>query len=574
MCGIFGWFSTLGAQPPDDDLLVRMAAVLRHRGPDEGGVFASGPIALGSRRLSIIDLEHGRQPLADESGDLRLVCNGEIYNAPSLRRDLERRHRFRTHSDVEVLIHLYEEHGTGFLTHVEGMFALALWDSRRRELILARDRMGEKPLYHATHDGIVTFASELSALRLVRGVGDEPDPAALRLYLALGHFPAPHSPYRGIHKLRPGSMIVFRAGDPAPRSSQWWSLREHARRGAARGGSDRPDAATVRVLRETIERSVAAQLMADVPLGVALSGGLDSAVIDTLAAGQQPEPRDTFTVAFPDPSYDEHAPALALATRIGAVPHVVHAGHMQLMGAIERLGAHMDEPLGDPAVLPTFLLAEEARRHVKVMLGGEGADELFGGYPTYPGHQAAVAYARCPRWLRRHVLEPAVRAWPSSDHKVTLEFLLKRFVNHAADPLLERHSAWFGVLPPREAMALAGQRLRDGFDPREPVTTLRRALGAAEEWNDSELAQVMTVDALFFLGEGLLTKLDRVCMSCSLESRSPYLGRDVVELAAAMPVGWKVRGLSTKWILREATRDLVPRDFLARRKRGLSVPLA
>jgi asparagine synthase (glutamine-hydrolysing) len=369
-------------------------------------------------------------------------------------------------------------------------------------------------------------------------------------------------------------MTVVRAGDPTPRAAQWWSLRERQRAGACRAAPDRPDASSVRGLRETIERSVSAQLMADVPLGVALSGGLDSAVIATLASGVQPGPLHTFTVAFSDPSYDEHGPAVGLARRIGAVPHVVHAGHVQLMGVIERLGAHMDEPLGDPAVLPTFLLAEEARRHVKVMLGGEGADELFGGYPTYLGHLAAASYARWPSGLRRDVLEPLIRAWPSSDHKVTFEFLLKRFIGHAGEPLLERHGAWFGAIPPREAAALAGPRLRDLSGPPEPITTLRGMVGAAEEWNDSDLAQVMYVDGFTFLGEGLLTKLDRVCMACSLESRSPYLGRDVVELAASMPVPWKVRGLVGKRILREATRDLVPRDFIERRKRGLSVPLA
>src|SRR5215831_333020 len=317
MCGIFGWFSTSGVGPRDRDLVEQMARALHHRGPDEGGVFTNEVVALGSRRLSIVDLEHGRQPLADESGALRLVCNGEIYNAPALRRDLEHRHRFRTHSDVEVLLHLYEEHGASFLGHVEGMFALALWDSRRRELILARDRMGEKPLYHAEQDGIVTFASELRALRLIGGVGDELDPAALRLYLALGHFPAPTSPWRDIRKLPPGSMAIFRAGDPTPRRSQWWSLREHARRGASRPAGRGPDASTVRGLRETISRSVSAQLMADVPVGVALSGGLDSAIIASLAAGQRPGPLHTFTVAFTDPAYDEHAPAVELAQRIG-----------------------------------------------------------------------------------------------------------------------------------------------------------------------------------------------------------------------------------------------------------------
>src|SRR5262249_13496440 len=271
----------------------------------------------------------------------------------------------------------------------------------------------------------------------------------------------------------PGSMAIFRAGDPTPRRSQWWSLREHARRGAYRPTGAGPDAAAVQRLRETIERSVSAQLMADVPVGVALSGGLDSAIIATLAAGQRPGPLHTFTVAFSDPSYDEHAPAVELAKRIGAAPHVVRAGHVQLMGAIERLAAHMDEPLGDPAVLPTFLLAEEARRHVKVMLGGEGADELFGGDPTYAGHHAAAWDARGPVWGRHSAIEPIIHAWPSSDHKVTLEFLLKRFVDHAGEPLLERHAAWFGTLAPRGAAALAGPRLHDGSSPPEPVSTLR-----------------------------------------------------------------------------------------------------
>jgi asparagine synthase (glutamine-hydrolysing) len=369
-------------------------------------------------------------------------------------------------------------------------------------------------------------------------------------------------------------MAILRAGDATPRFSTWWSLRDHARRGAQRTERGAPDPETVRRLRAAIEDSVTAQLMSDVPLGVALSGGLDSAVIASVAAARLPGPLHTFSLAFADPSYDEHGPAVALAHRIGAVPHVIHAGHIQLARAIETLGARMDEPLADPAMLPTFLLAEEARRHVKVLLGGEGADELFGGYPTYPGHLAAAWYARIPAWIRQGALEPLIRAWPASDHKVTVEFLLKRFVNHAARPVLERHAAWFGVLTPAEAEALAGPRLGSSPDRPEPLGTLRDAAGAEEEWNGSALGQVMYLDALTFLGEGLLTKLDRVCMACSLESRSPYLGRGVVELAAGLPAAWKVRGLETKCVLRAAVSDLVPQDFLKRRKRGLSVPLA
>jgi asparagine synthase (glutamine-hydrolysing) len=265
---------------------------------------------------------------------------------------------------------------------------------------------------------------------------------------------------------------------------------------------------------------------------------------------------------------------VGLAERLGAIPHVVHADHAELERAFRTLAVHLDEPLGDPAVLPVFLLAEEARRHVKVILGGEGADELFGGYPTYPGHLAAAVYARWPQWLRTGIAEPLVNALRCSDRRVTLEFLLKRFVRHAARPVLERHAAWFGVLPPAEADALAGPLLRARPGRPDSVQVFADLLGNAAAWNDSELAQVMYLDAMTFLSEGLLTKMDRASMACSLENRSPYLGRDVVELAAGFPPGWKVRGLETKRILRAAARGVVPDEFLERRKRGLSVPLA
>ena len=574
MCGIFGYFSAFGAVPSPSDLLTRMAGALRHRGPDEGGFFHDGPIGLGSRRLAIVDLETGRQPLRNESGTVRIVCNGEIYNAPVLRRALEPRHTFATHSDVEVLVHLYEERGTDFLEDVEGMFALALWDSERRRLILARDRMGEKPLFYAVQNGTTYFASELTALRLADGIGMELDPAALRVYLSLGYFPVPHTPWRGIHKLAPGSMAVQEEGAWEPVHTRWWSLRDHAIEGARRRGERGGEAEGARVLRDTIERSVTRQLMSDVPLGVALSGGLDSALIASFAAKHSSAPIRTFTVSFADPSYDESLPAAEMATRLGAVQHVIRAGRPELIRALDTLAVRMDEPLGDPAVLPSFLLAEEARRHVKVILGGEGADELFGGYPTYLGHGAARAYSRWPAWLRAGIVRPLVEAIPASARKVTFEFLLKRFVRHADRPLLERHAAWFGVMPPGEAETLAGPLLRGPHDPSGTVGAFAGLIGVEADWEGSELAQITYLDALTYLGEGLLTKLDRVSMSCSLESRSPYLGREVVEMAAEMPPDWKVRRMATKRVLRDAARPIVPRSFIARQKRGLSVPLA
>ena len=570
MCGIYG-FLAQGERTPTSEWLEKMGAALFHRGPDEGGVFTEDGVALGSRRLSIVDLSTGRQPLHNEIGSVHLVCNGEIYNAPALRRELEGRHSFRTHSDVEVLVHLYEDRGLDFLDPVDGMFAIALWDASGRRLVLARDRAGEKPLFYTWKDRVLLFASELSALRVIGGVGREEDPEALRLYLAFGYLPAPRSPYRDIRKMPPGTMGIITEGERSLGLRSYWSLRPHAIEGATRPAR-MGESEAARELRGRIDASVRRQLMGDVPAGVALSGGLDSGWIATVAAKESSERLHTFTVSFAEASYDEGDAAAWLAGRLGTVHHVARADSVSLSRAADFLGRHLDEPLGDPAVLPTFLLAEEARRHVKVILGGEGADELFGGYPTYLGHRLARGYARWPRWIRDRLVRPLVESWPASEGKVSLEFLLKRFVRDAGRPLLDRHAAWFGGFPPEEIDALVGPRLaRAGSDP---VAIYREMLGPEEEWGRSDLEKVLYLDFRTYLGEGLLTKVDRASMSCSLESRSPYLSREVVEFAARLPVEMKIRGWGTKRILREAAMGAVPPGLLKRRKRGLSVPLA
>jgi asparagine synthase (glutamine-hydrolysing) len=574
MCGIFGYFAPHGSSAPPPDLLPRMARTLRHRGPDDEGFFREGPVGLGSRRLSIVDLKTGRQPLQSETGDIRLVCNGEIYNSSDLRRELEGRHAFRTHSDAEVLIHLYEEHGADFLKGVEGMFALALWDGARSRLVLARDRAGEKPLFQAMHRGVLYFASEISALRHVEGVGTEIEPVALRLYLSFGYFPFPWSPYRGIVKLEPGTMALFEDGRSSPLVKSYWSLLPHAVAGARLPDRSWGEAGAARALREMVEASVRRQRMSDVPVGVALSGGIDSGWIAAIASSQWHEPVHTFTVSFSDRSYDESAAAREVARRLGTIHHVARADRAALAGALDRLALHLDEPLADPAVLPTFILVEAARREVEVLLGGEGADELFGGYPTYLGHEMADRYVRLPRGLRRRVIRPLVEAWPSSDRGVSVEFLLKRFVRGAERPLLERHAAWFGTIEPEEADSLCGPLLREGAGAMGPAGVLGNLLGEEDEWGSAELEKILYLDFRTYLGEGLLTKLDRVSMACSLESRSPYLSRELMEFAARLPIDWKVRGLATKRILKEAARGRVPDELLARRKHGLSVPLA
>lgn len=589
MCGIFGYFSPDQSLLPPPDLLDRMARTLRHRGPDEEGFFMEGPVGLGSRRLSIVDLKTGRQPLENETGTIRLVCNGEIYNAFDVKRELEGRHNFRTHSDAEVLIHLYEEMGFDFLDRIEGMFAVALWDGPRRRLLLARDRAGEKPLFYVTHRGVCYFASEVSALRQVEGVGTDIEPAALRLYLSLGYFPFPWSPYKDIRKLEPGTMALFEEGRPCPRIHTYWSLLSHAVAGATNPDRSAGEAGAAASLREMIEASVRRQRMSDVPVGVALSGGIDSGLIAAIAASQWHERVHTFTVSFSDQSYDESDMAQRVARHLGTIHHVTRADRASLARALDVLALHMDEPLADPAILPTFLLVEEARREVKVLLGGEGADELFAGYPTYIGHRFARGYRALPLALRRSVVRPIVEAMPSSDKGVTIDFLLKRFVRGADRPLLERHAAWFGVLDPDEAAALPGPLLGEGSagpgpaaaspagaSPHAvgPVEALRALLGNEGDWGAAELEKVLYLDFRTYLGEGLLTKLDRVSMTCSLETRSPYLSRELMEFAARLPIEWKLRGLETKRILKEAARPWVPRELLTRRKHGLSVPLA
>lgn len=580
MCGIFGFF-VIGdsAAPPDADLLERMSRSLYHRGPDEGGIFTNGPVALGSRRLAIVDLATGRQPLSNEDESLHLVCNGEIYNAPELRRDLERRHTFRTHSDTEVILHLYEEQGADLVDKLEGMFAFALHDIRSRRMFLARDRAGEKPLFYAIDRGVFYFASELSALLQRGGIHGEIDAEAIRLYLAFGYFPAPLTPYAGIRKMVPGTSMIVEPGVSAPRVSTYWSLRPYAIAGASRRSEAKDWHEKAREIRDLVESSVRRQLMGDVPAGVALSGGLDSGWIATVAARHAADRLHTFTVSFAESSYDESDAAAWLSTRLSTAHHVARADATSLIRAMDFLTHHMDEPLGDPAVLPTFLLAEESRRHVKVILGGEGADELFGGYPTYIGHRLASRYGKLPPWLRNRLVRPLVEALPPSDRKVSLSFLLKRFVEDASRPPLERHIAWFGALPPEQAGVVAGPLLGDtghsgGDAAGDAATVLERLLGNEQDWGESDLERFLYLDFRTYLGDGLLTKADRVSMSCSLESRSPYLARDVVEFAARLPIDWKVRGFATKRILRAAAADVLPASILRRRKRGLSVPLA
>ena len=547
MCGIFGAVSLSGAPLTHPDCIAAMAATLAHRGPDGARIVGHERARLGARRLAIMDLTTGDQPFQSPDGAIWMICNGEIYNARELRREGQRSgYPFRSAGDIETIVPLYQTLGPDAVARLEGMFGLAIWDDGRQRLLLARDRAGEKPLFWTAVAGELRFASEIQALLVFPDQVRRANPVAVALYRALGYVPAPHTMLEGISKVPPGHVLladrtgvaVRRYWDPAPVASRASRLDSGA------------------TLRAALLRAVERELMSDVPVGVFTSGGLDSSLLVGAAARVMPgEQIHTYSVKFTEPGYDESRYAEAVTHDIRTMHHAVTADDAALERAFEVVTRSLAEPVGDPAILPTFLLAETAREHVKVVLSGEGADELFGGYPTYLGHKAAGLYRRLPR-PGRSLIRAIVNRLPTSTGKVTLEFLLKQFVAAAELPALERHLAWFGALGPTPDVLATVGRLLGGFPMSDPLNV------------------ILWIDFLTYLPDNLLVKVDRGTMLASIEARAPYLDREVMELALPAPSAVKVRGFAAKAILKEAARGLVPDAVIRRRKRGLSVPVA
>ncbi len=550
MCGICGIASPVGA--PDPDRLAAMSAALVHRGPDSAGEHLDGPVALGARRLSIVDLAHGDQPIPNEDGTCVVVQNGEIYNSPELRRELERAgHVFRSHCDTETIVHLYEEHGLGFAERLRGMFAAAVWDARRRRLVLARDRYGIKPLYYRHVGGELAFASELRALP--RG---EIDLDALEAFLAFNSIPAPYSIFREIRKLPPGHLLTWE-------EDGLLHVERYARPGpvplAELRASD--EAELVEELRARLRDSVRAHLIADVPVGVLLSGGVDSAVLAALAAQETAEPVHTFTIGFEERSFDERGDARRVAELYGTNHHelLVRPDPSLLLPALAEA---FDEPFADSSALPTYLVSQLAAGHVKVALSGEGGDELFGGYYTYAADLLADRLAPLARLAR-----PFVERLPTSTARASFDYKAKRFVRSAHLPPLERHHGWKEIFSPGARAELTGRSA--AFDPVDVYRARYRETVGAEE-----LARLQDVDFGVYLVDDLLVKTDRASMAHSLEARVPFLDPAVTNLAFALPARHKVRGLAKKVLLRKAAEPLLPREVVHGRKRGFSIPAA
>jgi asparagine synthase (glutamine-hydrolysing) len=544
------------AGAPDEAGVREMSAALRHRGPDSEGTALDGPVALAARRLAIIDLAHGDQPLATEDGAVTIVQNGEIYNHDALRAGLEARgHRFATRCDTEAIGHLYEEHGLEAFARLRGMFAVALWDRRARRLVLARDRFGIKPLFHARlRDGSLAFASELRALALAPGFPRELDPDALTAYLAFNSIPGPLTAYKAARKLLPGHWLTWDAATGEVVTGRF--ARPAPATQVRREG---PEALAAEA-RDRLRDSVRAHLVSDVPVGVLLSGGIDSSALTALAAQESGSRVQTFSIGFEERSFDELGQARLVAERYGTDHHelVVRPDAAELL---PEIAAASDEPLGDSSALPTYLVSRLAAEHVKVVLSGEGGDELFGGYETYA---ADLLAARIGPAARR--LSPLVERLPSGNARVPLDYKLKRFTRAAHLPPLEAHHGWKEIFAPADRRALLGG---DGPDP---LAAYRARW--AETAGAPPLARLQDVDLGVYLVDDLLVKTDRMSMAHSLEARVPFLDAHVAELALALPTALKVRGLAKKRLLRRAVAPLVPPAIVKGRKRGFSIPAA
>jgi asparagine synthase (glutamine-hydrolysing) len=549
VCGICGLASRGGAV--DLERLRAMSATLVHRGPDSDGQVVDGPVGLAARRLSIIDLQTGDQPIANEDGTVHVVQNGEIYNYRELRAGLELAgHRFGTHSDTEVLVHLYEEHGEAFAGLLRGMFAVAIWDAKQRRLVLARDRFGIKPLYYRVGGDGLEFASELRALP--RG---EIDFDALEAFLAFNSIPGPYSIFRDVKKLPPGHLLVWEDGEA--RVSRYARPAPVAADEVRREDEDE----LAEELRARLRDSVRAHLIADVPVGVLLSGGVDSSLLAALSAQESAEPVHSFSIGFEERSFDELEDARAVAAQYGT-RHEELVLRPDAALLLPALADAFDEPFADSSALPTYLVSELASRHVKVALSGEGGDELFGGYYTYAADLLALRLGWAAPLAR-----PFVELLPSSSRKASFDYKAKRFVRGANLAPLERHHAWKEIFSSDVRAQLTLQR--PGFDP---VNVLRARF--AETEGAELLARLQDVDLGTYLVDDLLVKTDRASMAHSLEARVPYLDPLVAGLAQALPTKLKVSGLRKKRLLRKAAAPLLPRRIVYGRKRGFSIPAA
>jgi len=562
MCGIHGIVSLRDPVAPDASLLDRMGDVTAHRGPDDHGSFVAPGVGLGMRRLSIIDLEGGHQPIANHDGSLVMVCNGEIYNFRELRRELEAKgHRFKTRTDSEVVLHGYAEWGDRFVERLNGMFAFAIWDRKRRRAVIGRDRLGIKPLYYLADGARVTFSTEAKAILECPWAERRLDPAGLEAYLALGYVPAPLTLFRGVRKLPVASLMVVEDGDVSVRP-YWTPPRETE---AGRSADE-----WARLVREQLERSVEMQMVSDVPIGAFLSGGIDSSAIVAFMAKHSDRPVNTYAIGFDGGEAEGFYNELPWARKVAGMFSTNHREIIvkpDVARLLPKLLWHMDEPIADAAFITTYLVAEFARQDATVILSGCGGDELFGGYRRYLGEYYGARYRRLPRWLRRGLVEPVARRLPADRHSRLLNLFryARGFLLSADLSFEERYRSYVGVF--------GDDALDDLLQARaeEPYDAIGAAFDAAPDADP--IKRMFQVDLLTQLPDDLLMLTDKMTMATSLECRVPFLDHELVELAARMPGDVTIRGRDLKHVLKRALKDVLPREILYRKKRGFGAPM-
>lgn len=564
MCGIAGELRLEPGARASAERVRAMNDVMVHRGPDSFGAYTDGEVALGMRRLSIVDVAHGQQPLGNEDGSVQVICNGEIYNSPALRDQLiAKGHVVRTGSDVEVIAHLYEEYGVDMVERLEGMFAFALWDSGQRRLVLGRDRIGIKPLYVAQQRGALWFGSELKCL-LAAGVDTGLDPQALSDYLTLGYVPQPASMVAGVRQLPPGHVLIAEpwSGGQKVREHRYWTLRDKQQPEAPARSEAEWEERLVHTLRETVRN----HLMADVPLGVFLSGGVDSGTIVALMSELGVAPIRSFTIGFEEKSFSELDLAREVAQRYGTQHHeqVVRPDDATLL---PKLVHHFDEPFADSSAVPVYYLSQLARQHVTVVLSGEGGDEAFAGYETYRARKYAALYSKLPRAIGAGLIPSLVKYLPVSHDRVSFDYKAKRFVTGAYLPPAAGHLWWKTILT-NEAKAEIYHRAGEGLKD-----TVRLFEDFYRDGDGDETDRLQYVDNQLYLPSDILVKCDRMSMAHSLEARVPFCDRAVLELGRQIPSRLRLKGFTGKYLLRKAMRSRLPATIVEGKKKGFNVPM-
>lgn len=563
MCGIAGVLSF--NKELKNDYVKSMCDAIVHRGPDDDGYYKEPRVQLGMRRLSIIDVNGGHQPISNEDKTIWIVFNGEIYNYGKLREDLIKKgHVFKTNTDTEVLVHLYEDYGVGLLDYLNGMFAFALWDKRKEKLFIARDRMGKKPLYYSVKGNSFIFASELKCFKASKFVPFELDYNSLNKYLTYEFVPAPSTIIKDVKKLRPGYYITFDKNRVVEK--RYWQLNY------SEINEDITENEAKEKITYLLDRAVERRLVSDVPLGVFLSGGIDSSTVAYYAAKQSKKKIKTFNISFEQKSFDESTYARKVASLLQTDHHEQMLSVDKVLELIPDIADFLDEPFGDASIIPTYLLSKYTKQFVTVALGGDGGDELFAGYPTYQAHKFYNYYNLIPRLFKEKIIPSLANKIPVSDENVAYDFKIKKFLGGVGFEPHIRNYIWLGSFNPEEKKELFSKESLSLVNGNRCFEELEGY------WNENELDNLMQkilyVDAKMYLQDDILVKVDRASMFASLEVRAPFLDKELVEFVQTLPFHLKMKGFKTKNILKKSLKGMLPSDIINRPKKGFGIPLA